>query len=39
MRVEKLKAVVRAWISALRLMMDDEEFKAFIKSLVEENVV
>lgn len=39
MRIEKLKAVVRAWISVLKSMMDDEEFKAFIKSLVEENAV
>lgn len=39
MKIDKIKQVIRSWLSVLKSMMDDEEFKAFVKSLVEENVV
>lgn len=36
MKSDKIKQVIRSWLSVLRTLVNDEEFRAFVRSLSEE---
>ena len=36
MKSDKVKQVIRSWLSVLKSLVSDQEFKAFVSSLYEE---